>query len=284
MELVDIFNEFNPRVTGSQIRMQCPFREKHTDGSGQVSMFISPEINAYHCFSCKSKGRLTQLLTTRFEVSLTEAYDFVNIDSYLAGAKVKLKKVIREDPYFKLETPELYKRRSYPEKILRKFKLGHNDKEAIIPFIENKVIIGYVKRDLKNTTKYSLDFKRGSHLYNFIEGKKSAIVVEGQADVWRLESWLLYSVGLGGTEFSERILDLLKEFDELYFALDNDLAGIKAANKLYKQLYRYVDIYFIEYEGEDPDKSTKESFFSGYKNPRDYYEFKTTFMDILETE
>ncbi len=284
MELIELVDEFSPRVSGSQIRMECPFREKHEDGSGKMSMFLSPDINAYHCFSCKSKGKLTSLLTTRFGVSLTQAYDYVDIDSYISGKKVTKKKSLLEDVYYNLVTPRFYKKRNYPERIMRKFKVGETPEDIVIPYIENKRTIGYVKRNKKNPTNYNLDFKRGSYLYNFIEGIKSAIVVEGQADVWRLESWGLYAVALGGTEFSERIVEILSEFDELYFALDNDLAGIKAANRLYNELYRHTKIGFIEYDGDDPDTSNKKSFFAGYKDPKDYFEFKSYFMDILESE
>jgi DNA primase len=262
--------------------MQCPFRDKHTDGSGQVSMFLTPDINAYHCFSCKSKGKLTQLLVREFDISLTDAYDYINMDAYLTGSRTTIKEAIREDPYYKLATPKMYSKRKISESVLRNFKLGYNSEDVVIPYIENNKIVGYIKRNIENPTRYNLDFKRGKYVYNYKPKNSSAIIVEGAADVWRLVSWGLHAEGLGGTEFSLEIVEKLKAHKELYFALDNDIAGIRCADKLYQALYRDVEIHFIEYDGEDPEKSTRSSFFEGYKDPKDYYEFKSTFIDILE--
>lgn len=285
--LIDIFSDFNPRKSGDQVRMECPFTEKHLDGSGQMSMFVSPDINAYHCFSCKSKGKLTSLLVSKFGLGLSEAYTHVDITAYLSGKKIDKKEKIIEDIFYELTTPVMYrnKKRKYPEEVMRKFRVGETKNKVIIPHIEDGRVIGYVQRDKKNPVKYSVDFKRGSYLYNHKTGLRSAIVVEGQADVWRLNEWGLHAVGLGGTEYSERIINLLREeYDELYIATDNDLAGIKCANKLYLDLHKHVDVSFIEYEGPDPDTSTKDSFYEGYKNPKNYFDFKMAFEDILEDQ
>ena len=54
--LLDIFSEFSPQLmSNGQIRMECPFRENHTDGSGKMSFFVSPDINAYHCFAGETR-------------------------------------------------------------------------------------------------------------------------------------------------------------------------------------------------------------------------------------
>lgn len=54
--LLEIVAEWNPKLLSSgQIRMECPFRENHSDGSGMQSFFMSPDINAYHCFAGETK-------------------------------------------------------------------------------------------------------------------------------------------------------------------------------------------------------------------------------------
>ena len=43
-DLLEVFKDFNPqKMTNGQIRMECPFRENHPDGSGRMSFFVSPD-------------------------------------------------------------------------------------------------------------------------------------------------------------------------------------------------------------------------------------------------
>lgn len=54
--LTEILSDFSPQLmSNGQIRMECPFRENHTDGSGRMSFFVSPDINAYHCFAGETR-------------------------------------------------------------------------------------------------------------------------------------------------------------------------------------------------------------------------------------
>jgi hypothetical protein len=62
--------------------MECPFRENHEDGSGRISFFVSPDKNAYHCFSCNEHGNLVNLLTTKFEVGYFDAMELVTISDF----------------------------------------------------------------------------------------------------------------------------------------------------------------------------------------------------------
>lgn len=56
LDLMDIFAEYSPqRMSNGQIRMECPFRDKHPDGSGKMSFFVSPDMNAYHCFAGETR-------------------------------------------------------------------------------------------------------------------------------------------------------------------------------------------------------------------------------------
>lgn len=51
-DLLEVFKDFNPqKMTNGQIRMECPFRDNHPDGSGRMSFFVSPDKNAFHCFT-----------------------------------------------------------------------------------------------------------------------------------------------------------------------------------------------------------------------------------------
>ena len=58
--LVDIFSAagLEPKqMSNGQIRMKCPFRDNHKDGSGQMSFFVTPDKNAYQIgrASCRER-------------------------------------------------------------------------------------------------------------------------------------------------------------------------------------------------------------------------------------
>ena len=86
--LLEVLSEYSPQLmSNGQIRCECPFRENHTDGSGRMSCFISPDINGWHCFSCGSHGNLVRLLTTRFGVNYFEAMSMVRLTEYKPDKK-----------------------------------------------------------------------------------------------------------------------------------------------------------------------------------------------------
>ena len=88
LSLLDIFSSFEPRLmSNGQIRMRCPFRENHKDGSGNVSFFVTPSMNVYHCFSCRSKGNVVRLLTSRFDVGYFDAVELVKLTPYIPDDK-----------------------------------------------------------------------------------------------------------------------------------------------------------------------------------------------------
>lgn len=283
--LLDVFYNHSPKNSGdNQIRMSCPFEENHKDGSGRVSFFASPDINAYHCFSCKESGKLTSLLTSKFGLGFSEAYEYVDIDSYVSGKKKPKKKKLLEKDYYSLTPPKFYTKRGLKPETLKSFMVGSNDESYVIPWIEYGIVVGYLYRDMLHKHKYALTIPRGEHIYNLKKGMTSAILVEGPADVWRLTDWGLYAIALGGTETSKGAIEKLKDFDTLYFAFDNDDAGIRAADKLYNEIRNHVEVLFIPYYAEDPEKEERSVFFKGYSEPADYLDFKMNFYDTLESD
>ena len=87
-DLLEIFSKYHPKVmSNGQVRCMCPFRENHTDGSGQESFFLTPYLNAYHCFSCGAKGNIVRLLTTRMGVNYFEAAGMVQLGEYTPEKK-----------------------------------------------------------------------------------------------------------------------------------------------------------------------------------------------------
>ena len=117
--LMDIFADYSPKqMTNGQIRMECPFRENHEDGSGRISFFVSPDKNAYHCFSCNEHGNLVNLLTTKFEVGYFDAMELVTISDF----EKKDSPEFELDLSWRLIPPEDFLKRGFKKEINIKSK------------------------------------------------------------------------------------------------------------------------------------------------------------------
>jgi hypothetical protein len=98
-------------------------------------------------------------------------------------------------------------------------------------------------------------------------GKDYVILVEGVFDCMRLFAWGFNAVALCGTKLSAHNRSLLlKQFDRIYIALDNDIgkaknAGQESAQAIKDSLYNRVDVYNIVLPpNKDPDECTREEF------------------------
>lgn len=114
---------------------------------------------------------------------------------------------------------------------------------------------------------HSKGFKGAEHLYNYnnaktyIKESQIAIIVEGPADVWRLEeSGIHNSVCLFGTALSQGQFNLLNSSGALSIIvlLDNDEAGKKGAAQLQRQLGRLYRMYYPTFEKNDVGELTKD--------------------------
>lgn len=84
--MINIFNlNQYAKQSNGQYRGVCPFRENHSklgnSGDGSNSFFMTPEINSYHCFSCKAKGRLSVVLSEKFDINLSEISEIISKSS-----------------------------------------------------------------------------------------------------------------------------------------------------------------------------------------------------------
>lgn len=166
----------------------------------------------------------------------------------------------------------------------------------IFPFTDasNRVIgfSGRVIEESEKEAKYinspeSPLFTKGSVLFGLsqakeaIRTKKKVVIVEGQMDVCLVhQSGVHFVVGTSGTAFSGSLqnqsftsshLGIIKRFtDALYFAFDNDKAGIKA---MYKATLESIVVGFKPYCISIPDG----------KDPADYIYSGKSFLDIIPT-
>ena len=103
------------------------------------------------------------------------------------------------------------------------------------------------------------------------------VVVEGQSDVWRLYQHGYNACALMGADISPWQVKQLAQFERVYLALDNDLAGRRATEIVYELLRNHTEIRLVPYTTKDPgdciEKSEWESAFSNYS---DYLEYSLT--------
>lgn len=264
-------------MSNGQIRMQCPFRDNHTDGSGQMSFFVSPQINAYHCFSCNAKGNLIRLLTTQFKVNYFEAVELVNLTEYTPEKKE-----------FDLDTmwdvnkpPKEFLERGYTKSTLKHFRVGTNDSgEIVIPyyreFYKPSELLGYQRRWYipSRGVRNSKGFDKVNYLYNLDPTYDYTILVEGQSDVWRLYQHGFNATALMGSDISPQQVEKLSQFKHVYLALDNDDAGRRGTEICYYYLKNHVDVKLIPYDSDDPgDCVSSRKWHEAFRSCTDYAEY-----------
>ena len=279
MELLKILEYHNPKqLSNGQIRTECPFRENHegiyaaSTGDGSKSFFISPNINSYHCFSCGAKGKLTKLLSSKFEVPFFEAVKYIRLEE----EKIIKRKEFDLDIHWSIIPPKLFLDKGYRPETLIKFKVGQHRNKYLIPIIQKGKVVGvkYRVEEPERMFWYSDGFDRHLYLYNFKHYTDSVIVTEGETDVWRGEEFGYYTLGTFGTKVSNEQVDILKNFPIIYLAMDTDLPGIKATKYLYDMLCKHSEIRIINLPAKDLGACKKRPFVKAYENYCTYGEFK----------
>lgn len=260
-------------MSNGQIRMECPFRDNHADGSGKMSFFVSPEINAYHCFSCGAKGNLVRLLTVHFKVNYFEAMSMVKLTDY-----TPTKKEFDLDVMWDMnEPPKEFLRRGYSKETLKYFRVGTTAKdEIVIPyyldFSKPLELLGYQKRwySPERRVLNSKGFNKKEYLYNLDFSYSYVVIVEGQSDVWRLHQFGYNAVALMGADISEWQVTQLSKFDRVYLALDNDLAGRRGVEICNYFLKNHTKVLLVPYDAKDPGECSKEEWERAFSNHTDY--------------
>lgn len=273
--LLDIFKEFNPQaMSNGQIRMECPFRDNHPADNGKMSFFATPNINAYHCFSCQAHGNLVSLLTSKFRVNYFEAVGMVRLTDYTPE-----RKEFDLDLIWDFSTQPLeFTNRGYSKECLRHFRVGTTKSGSIlIPYYKdfNKPteLLGYQERwyEPDRRVKNSKGFNKKEYLYNLDFSKDYVVLVEGQSDVWRLYQHGYNACALMGADMSSWQVTQLAKFKKVYLALDNDNAGRRSTEICYHLLKNHTEVELVPYQTKDPGEcKSKKDWELAIKNSTDY--------------
>lgn len=279
MTLLEVLKNNNPTLLSSgQIKMLCPFTELH-NSTIHASMFLSPEINAFHCFSCKSSGRMTLLLQDKFEVPYYEAVKFVNLTNYKENIGGK-KRFSDTEYYWDIVAPKQFLERGFTADLLRKFKVGMHVKDnlIVIPMYDKTSVLQGLKYRVAGTHDfwYSKGFRKDEMLYNEnnLSHYDEVILVEGETDTW---SWYANGkqvVSSLGVSLSEWQVNELSKFKKVLLGYNSDRAGINGTVTAYKKLSKYTKVLILGYPKKDAAECTLAELKTTYENPFTYAEFK----------
>lgn len=292
MKLLEILKDLNPQLLANgQIRSACPFTENHSvasrrsgkvSGDGSKSFFLSPDKNGYHCFSCGAHGTAVRLLTVVLKVPFFEAVEIIKLTDYVSVAKSERSEVFDLDRLWYLEPPQEFLDRGYTEETLEYFKVGKDaDGNIVIPLYEGVTLRGLMfRKDSPSGNKivwHSEGFVKETYLYNYSPKYKEAILVEGPTDLWRVHQFGYNNVvALLGRSASPEQIEMMSKIPVWKFALDADVSGIRAMEKIYRDLEKYVDdISFVDYGEKDPgDVRSIRQWNKALKDSHTYAEFK----------
>lgn len=107
------------------------------------------------------------------------------------------------------------------------------------------------RKELKiDKYKYSLNFKKGNHVFGLYEAKEAILekdcvyIVEGQFDVIKAREKGIYNiVAIGGSSMSDYQLSLICRYTKnLFLLLDNDQAGDKGREKIVQKFGQVANI------------------------------------------
>lgn len=282
MDLITLLSEHRPRWSSQgNVVMDCPFTEKHLhrSGSGQHSLTVWPGIRAYKCFSCQSGGPLLGLLVDKLDLDYFVAVEAL---SSMPDADERKMRSFELDAIIDMEAPNVYLKRGFTAELLRKFRVGKSlyapkDKAArrltTISLYDRGTLKGLQYRQESEAGKivWNTDgFDSANFLYNYDPRRTEVMLVEGYADVWRMNMYGIHAEGTMGTSMTQGKLRLLQNRKIIYLALDNDLPGIRATEKVYHALKNFVELRFVPYPTKDPDEATKRQILLGRHNWLDY--------------
>ena len=269
---IDVIN-----VRGSEILALCPGHKEITGKEDHnPSWWLNAETGAHICFSCGFKGNIWSLIATA--QNLRDANGFLDYADakdwlYLSFDNIQLgspDEEIEQESIFK-EVTQITESRlalfTYPpehalkargltlqaaEKHQLLWDTAHSNWITVIRDPYSNKLLGWQEKGFsrryfrnyptgveKSTTLFGLNRYKGGRM----------IIVESPLDVVRLDSiGISGGVSTYGSMISNAQIELIKDADEILFALDNDESGINASKKVLEQNF---EAWFFNYSHTD---------------------------------
>ena len=288
------------QTNGNEILALCPGHKEITGREDRnPSWWINAETGAHICFSCGFKGSLWSLIATVQNLrdangllDYADAKDWL----YLSFDNIDMSNDDEEDeePLFEPVTsmgesrlalftmpPEhALKARglTYPaaEKHQLLWEPKHENWITVIRDPYSNQLLGWQEKGFKSRyfNNYPQGVQKSTTLfgYNRYQGGQM-IVVESPLDVIRLESvGIMGGVSTYGSLISNAQLNLIRNADEIVFALDNDESGINSSKKmLERSIEMGFETRFFNYahtDMKDVGAMSKSEIFTGLANAK----------------
>jgi 5S rRNA maturation endonuclease (ribonuclease M5) len=281
---------------GSEVLALCPGHKEITGKEDRSpSWWINSETGAHICFSCGFKGNLWSLIATA--QGLRDANGFLDYADakdwlYLSFDNLQLGTQEIEEPeiVFKEVTTITESRLAlftYPPQhalTARGFTIQAAEKHQLLwdtvhsnwisvirdPY-SNKLLgwqeKGFSRRYFRN---YPTGVEKSTTLFGFnrYTGGRM-IVVESPLDVVRLESiGVTGGVSTYGSIISNAQLELIKEADEIVFALDNDESGMSSSKKMLDHTFEARFFNYSHTEMKDVGAMSRLEILTGLDNAK----------------
>lgn len=234
-------------ISDSQFNIACPF---HADN--QPSLSINIERGVWICHVGCGQGSLKYFLKEYLEFSWEEVNQYLQkryatFDVNLFDINIAEEEEKVEDLIFPFEigfVPPWIFDRGFSKATLRKWECSIDNEGSLVIPVKNVQgsLAGWIFRRLYLTPKYlySKGFKKSHNLFgiHLLEPTEFVCITEGSLDSMWLDQLGYASVALLGAHMSKIQEDLLVGLPtkELVLCLDNDEAGLKAAENMLTRL------------------------------------------------
>ena len=267
-------------IANSEFNIACPF---HADNSPSLSINI--EKGVWICHVGCGQGSLKLFLKEYLKFSwdevtqyLQKRYATFDIDIFEVPSLEDSPEEVQplEFPFKPGFVPPWIFDRGFSKKTLRKWECTMDDEGTLIIPVKNKDdrLLGWISRRLYLTPKYlySKGFKKSRTLFgiNFLRKTDFLCITEGSLDAMWLDQHNYSSVALLGANLSKIQEELLIDapIKELVLCLDNDTAGMQAAETMLTRLSSRCIVSVVQVP-------------KGYKDVQDIKD-ATILTDIIE--
>jgi DNA primase len=237
----------------------CPFHQEKKPSFG-----INMETGQYNCFSCGEGGfdfdsffkKISKAYNINFENKKVSKSTLLNMQIQNINLKKKENvlnnKYISEDILlrFKDECGDWILNRINNKNVLKTFEVGYSKikNQYIIPIRDlNKKLLGYAIRQFKEPKYlYNKGLKKRTILFGLDKCKgQTGIITEGPLDVIKsFDNDCKNCVGLLGAKMTnEQESTILKYYNKIYIATDNDEAGMRCSEDICQRLKDKIKVY-----------------------------------------